>query len=44
LTHSKINGGDAVENQENIGIRQLPEAEVETCREQKYQQLQIKVK
>ena len=35
----KVNGGDAVQDDENVGIRQLFEAEIQAGREHEHQHL-----
>ena len=43
MTHSKVDGCDAVHDDEDVGVGQLGEAEVQAHREHEHQQLQVKV-
>jgi hypothetical protein len=42
-THSKVDAGDAIHDNEDVGVSELGEAEVQAHREHEHQQLQVKV-
>lgn len=43
VTHGEVNAGDSVENEEDVGVGELGEAEVESGREEEDQDLQVEV-